>query len=139
MPEILHELRVKASQKQVYDAVTDQKQLASWWTTDVSAKPVMGSVSVFGFENHQFVMKMRVDRLDPGSQVEWHCLGEHPEWKDTTVTFKMRPEGEQTILQLRHAGWKSTDGLLGMCSYGWASHLTSLKSFLESGKGTPSH
>ena len=137
MPEILHELVIHASPEKVYDALTTEKGLAGWWTTDVSAKPVSGSVAEFGFNKHQFVIRMRIDQLEPPAQVKWSCLGDHPEWKGTTVTFRLKKDGDQTGVRLHHTGWKTADGILGMCRDGWANHLASLKALLETGEGAP--
>ena len=137
MPEIRIELRIASPPDKIYQALTRQEGLAGWWTRDVSAEPKVGSVAQFGFNKRQFLIKMRVDELNPPSEVKWHCVGDHPEWKDTHVVFELKPDTGGTLLRLVHSGWRSSDGILGACTYGWATHMTSLKSLAETGTGAP--
>jgi uncharacterized protein YndB with AHSA1/START domain len=137
MPEILHQLRINAPVERVYAALTQQTGLASWWTKDTRAAPTLGSIAQFGFNNRQIIFKMQIDALEPNKQVQWRCLGDHPEWTDTEVIFELSPDVAGTTLRFSHFKWKSTDGILARCSYDWARYLTSLKSYLETDTGMP--
>jgi uncharacterized protein YndB with AHSA1/START domain len=137
MPDILHQLRINAPVERVYAALTQQTGLASWWTKDTRATPTLGSVAQFGFNNRQIIFKMYIDALEPNKQVQWRCLGDHPEWTDTEVSLGLTPDADGTTLRFSHLKWKSTDGILARCSYDWARYLTSLKSYPETGIGMP--
>jgi len=138
MPDILHQLTIKASPQQVYAAITTQAGLSSWWTHDTKAEPKVGTVSEFGFLNRKIVFKMRVDVLQPNSCVSWYCLGGDPEWEDTSLSFELTrtPEGHTQIYFLHH-DWKTTSGIFALCNFDWAKYLTSLRDYLETGKGNP--
>ncbi len=111
MPEILHQLIIDVPPSATFDAITEQKGLSSWWTTDVKAEPTVGSIAEFGFNERAVVFDMRIVALDKPNFIRWHCLAGHP--------------GE------------FSDGILAQCSYDWARYLTSLKSYLETGTGSP--
>jgi predicted ester cyclase/uncharacterized protein YndB with AHSA1/START domain len=137
MPDIIHQLSIKASADRVYRALTEASDLAGWWTTDVVAEPTMGSVAAFGFGDRRTVIRMRVEELFPSSLVSWRCLGGIEEWTDTTLRFELKPTDRGTLLVFRHLGWKSADGVFGLCSFDWAHYLMSLRSLVEEGRGNP--
>lgn len=137
MPEILHQLVIKVTPTAVFDAITTQKGLSSWWTTDVKAEPVVGSIAEFGFNNRATVFEMRIVGLDRPRFIRWHCLVGHVEWANTDLIFTMTTHRSGTVLRFAHRGWEISDGILAQCSYDWAMYLTSLKSYVETGTGSP--
>ena len=141
MPDILHQVVVKAPAPSVWRALTEPDGLRSWWTRDVDAEPELGSVARFGFDGKSTVFMMKIEELTPNEFVRWHCVGGHPEWDHTEITFDLTEDtdddGVATIVYFAHRGWESTDGILAMCSFEWARYLMSLKAYLETGTGDP--
>lgn len=137
MPDILHQLVIEATAKDVYRALTEPDGLGEWWTRDVEAEPELGSVAAFGFHDRATHFKMKVEELVPHEFVRWHCVGGHPEWEHTEITFDITEDEGRTTLYFAHRGWESTDGILAFCSFDWARYLISLKSYLETGTGSP--
>lgn len=137
MPEILHQLVIDVPPTAVFGAITQKKGLSSWWTTDVKAQPEVGSIAEFGFNSRAALFEMRVVALDKPNFVRWHCLGGHPEWSNTDITFALSARDGVTVLRFAHRGWESSEGILAQCSYDWARYLSSLKSYLETGTGSP--
>lgn len=137
MPEILHQLTIDVPPAAVFDAITQSKGLSSWWTTDAMAEPKVGSIAEFGFNSRAMVFEIRVVALDKPNFVRWHCLVGHPEWSNTDLVFALSGHQGGTVLRFAHRGWESSEGILAQCSYDWARYLSSLKSYLETGKGTP--
>ncbi len=82
---------------------------------------------------------MKVDKLEGGRQVAWNCIGDHPEWKGTHLTFELKPgaQGKKTALRFKHGGWQSADGWMATCSYTWAQVLERLKAYAETGERSP--
>jgi uncharacterized protein YndB with AHSA1/START domain len=137
MPDIMHQLTIAATRAAIYPLLTEQRGLAAWWTTDVVAKPRVGSVAKFGFGARDTVIRMRIEELVPGSRIRWQCVGGIGEWEHTQVTFDLQAKGRLTVLQFRHLGWRSTEGALALCSFDWAHYLMSLRSLAETGVGNP--
>ncbi len=137
--DIIHQLAIKASAENIFDAITTQQGLSAWWTTDAEAEPKAGSVAVFGFYERTTIFRMAVKELDRGCRVAWDCLGDHEEWKETQVIFDLRPAERvgETVLRFKHAGWRSANGWMATCSTTWAHVLERLKHYAEKGKRVP--
>lgn len=141
VPDILHQIVIDSPAASVYRALTEPDGLAGWWTTDVDADPDLGSVADFGFDHRSTLLQMKIEELEENEFVRWHCVGGHPEWNHTEITFDVSEENAdgapRTILYFAHRGWESTDGILAMCSFEWARYLMSLKAYVETGTGSP--
>jgi uncharacterized protein YndB with AHSA1/START domain len=137
MPEILHQLIIEVPPPATFDAITEERGLSKWWTTDVRAQPNAGSIAEFGFNDRAVVFHMRIVAIDKPHFVRWHCLAGHPEWCNTDLVFAMSSRKGATLLRFAHRGWVSSEGILAQCSYDWARYLSSLKSYLEKGTGSP--
>jgi uncharacterized protein YndB with AHSA1/START domain len=136
MADILHEVVIQAPPAKVYEAITQQAGLASWWTTHSIAKPEVGSTSEFGFEGGKVVFRMDVAKLEP-QHVSWNVRQGAPDWGDTIVTWDLTPQNGGTKVLFGHRGFASTDGSFANTNYNWAWFLTSLKTYVETGKGMP--
>lgn len=136
MFDILHKVGIKSSSPDdVYKALTTRVGLAGWWTSDTQGNgEIVGGVLQFRFGNGGFDMK--VVELLPGKQVLWQVVDGPEEWLGTTIRFDLRQEGDWTIVLFKHRGWKEPVEFMHHCSTKWAVFLLSLKSLLETGKGT---
>lgn len=137
MAEILHELIIKTSPTKVYQALTDPKGLANWWTRHVQAEPRTNSIAQFTFDHGQTTLRMKILRLLPNKMVVWHCVGGLSEWEDTQIYFELEPSKDSTRLLFSQRGWKRTTGTFPKCNFDWARYLLSLRAYLEKGKGYP--
>jgi len=148
MHDIVHELTIAAAPAKIFEAVTTQQGLSSWWTTDCSATPAVDTEATFAFEGHSVVFTMRVDLLEPPELVHWECTGGPDEWVGTKIAFRIEAvEGADganggggpavSIVRFWHGGWEFEDGLLPRCSFEWAMYLDSLRRFIETGTGSP--
>lgn len=137
MPDVLLEVMVEAPAEQVYQAITDQAGLAGWWTTNSKAQAKEGTTSEFTFPDG-FVIKMHVDKLDKANHaVKWTAVQGAPDWGGTVVTWNLTPVENGTKVVLGHRNYASYDGSYASVAYNWATFLTSLKKYVETGEGTP--
>ncbi len=81
--------------------------------------------------------EMKVLELHPSHRVLWEVADGPQEWFGTTISFELKQQSDWTIVLFRHAGWKEPVEFMHHCSTKWAVFLLSLKSLLETGKGTP--
>jgi uncharacterized protein YndB with AHSA1/START domain len=137
MADILHEVIIEARPEKVYQALTEQVRLAGWWTTNTQAEPRVGAVDEFKFNGGRFVIKMEVAELEPGTKVGWKVRQAVPDWEGTQVSWDLTPVEQATKVLFGHRGFSSASGSLPSASYNWATYLTSLKAYLETGKGSP--
>lgn len=134
---ILHEVGIKASPEAVYQALTDTRKLAGWWTSDTRGSgSTVGDVLEFWFEE-DFCQKFEVTELQPAKLVRWKATEGIEEWGGTEITFSLNPDEKQCYVLFSHSGWRRDDGLFPHCSTKWAVFMLSLKDLLEKGKGQP--
>ena len=136
---IVHAVDVKASSKEVADAIGTQQGLASFWVPNVEASAKKGSVSTFRFAGAPVGLKMRVDELST-KRIAWKCMGDFPGWEGSNVVWELTklPKDGGTKVVFRHEiaeDWP--DAALGEVSYTWAGVCARLKQYLESGRPNP--
>ena len=136
MSDILHRVGIKSSSPDgAYKALTTVEGLSGWWTTNTQGKSGVGGVLQFRFGAGGFDMK--VLELQPAKRVLWQVVDGPEEWIGTKVSWDLRQEDGYTIILFKHQGWKEPVEFMHHCSTKWAVFLMSLKSLVETGKGTP--
>lgn len=139
--EIMFAVDVDAEPKVVYDTIATEEGLKSFWTPDVNAAPEVGTVARFGFEEAPMDIRMRIDRLQPGAEVTWTCVGDFPYWTDTTVSWRMQqnPDGPGTRLTFSHTGWPEDqpEHEYASVSFTWGQIVARLHDVLPSGRSDP--
>lgn len=136
MHSIHHEVGISATASAIYAALTTDKGLAGWWTTDTAGCGPVGSTIQFRFNGSG--PDFEVTELRPDGLVRWrHCGGGPDAWVGTEVSFSLRVADHQTSVRFRHSGWAAERDFMAHCSTKWAVFLLSLKDLLETGKGKP--
>lgn len=134
---IRHQVGIKATPEAVYQALTDTKKLAAWWTSDTRGEGArVGAVLQFWFGD--FCQKFEVTELKPNQSVAWKgAMDGLEEWAGTEVRFTLKQDEKQTWVDFAHGGWESDGDFFSHCSTKWAVFMLSLKDLLEKGKGQP--
>ena len=135
MVDIVHRVGIKSSLDEVYKALSTREGLAAWWTNHTQGESTIGGVLQFRFGAGGFDMK--VLELHPAERVLWQVVDGPKEWIGTKVSWELKQDGDYTIVLLKHQGWKEPVEFMHHCSTKWGVFLMSLKSLLETGKGTP--
>jgi uncharacterized protein YndB with AHSA1/START domain len=136
MADILHRVGIKSpSPEAVYKALTTLEGLSAWWTNNTQGEGQVGGVLKFRFGAGGFDMK--VLELHPAKRVLWQVVDGPAEWIGTKVSWDLKQEGDYAVVLFKQEGWKEPVEFMHHCSTKWAVFLMSLKSFLETGKGTP--
>jgi uncharacterized protein YndB with AHSA1/START domain len=136
MPDIVQRLGIRPTPWKVYTALTEQKGLAGWWTSNTNASPKVGALLQCRVGDHGG-NDMTVVRLVPDKRIQWRCVNGAKEWIGTRVMFDLKREGGRTILLFAQCGWRTQGECMHYCSAKWAGYLLSLKSLLEKGRGRP--
>ena len=126
MPDIVHRVGINASPFQVFEALTTQEGLASWWTRQTTAEPKLGAVLQFRFGGGG--PDMEVVELDPPRLIRWKCLSGPSEWIEV--------DGE-TVVLFAHRKWHHESEFMAHCSAKWGYFFLGLKSLVEDGRGHP--
>jgi hypothetical protein len=140
MVDILHRVGIKSPLDEVYEALATRQGLAGWWTNNTQGESKVGGALQFRFSADGRDIggfEMKVLELHPARRVLWQVVGGPAEWIGTQLSFDLKQEGEYCIVLFKHQGWKEPVEFMHHCSTKWAVFLMSLKSLVESGKGTP--
>ncbi|MHA4811346.1 SRPBCC family protein [Flavitalea flava] len=137
MPNILHRILIKAKPDKVFRTFSTMDGLQQWWTKTASSEGVIqpGTILLFRFGTDG--TEMRITHLIPGKRVEWQCVGGPDDWIGTRLFFDVEPHGDKTILHFGQRGWREENDFFMHCNSVWGYFMLSLKSLVETGKGTP--
>ena len=139
MAAIIKELTIEATPRRAWDALTKPDEIAGWWTDDLSAKPEIGSLAEFRFSQGTFVIQFEIAELIQDERVHW-LTRQGPStghWNETSVTWRIAPVHNGTQVIFTHDGFAQADERYEITRKWWEHFLDSLKSYLETGKGTP--
>jgi len=134
--EIRINVVIKATPEIVYNAVTTQEGIESWWCKNATVKPELGFVNIFTFG--KFRNEMEITRLTPNKKAAWKCINSIDEWIGTDISFDLEEKEGKTVVRFAQAGWRAVTDTFAGCTYDWALFMKSLKSYCETGTGTPS-
>ena len=139
------DLLVAAPAAKVFEALTTQQGIQSWWTTSSEVGTAVGEHITIRFGGTFKVMQ--IEALHPATEVRWRVVDAHlvvpglartNEWLGTTIVLQLVPQSDTvTRLSLEHIGLTPEVECYDICSQGWAQFLESLKAYLETGKGSP--
>lgn len=133
--DIRHNVVIKTAPPVVYQAITTQEGLSNWWAKQTTAKPEVGFLNTFTFG--EFKNEMKVTDLVPQKRVAWQCIRSIDEWMNTTISFDLEERDGRTLVRFVHGDWEVVTDTYAACNYDWALFMKSLKSFCETGSGTP--
>jgi uncharacterized protein YndB with AHSA1/START domain len=139
MSAIVKELTIAAPPGSVYNALTLQDEIARWWTNDLSVTPEVGSPAEIRFSQGTFVYQFEIAELNADEKVYW-ITRQGPstgQWAGTSVTWQLTPVHNGTQVVFNHDGFAQADKRYELTRVWWEHFLVSLKSYLETGKGTP--
>jgi uncharacterized protein YndB with AHSA1/START domain len=134
---IVLERTVDVAPQQVFAALTQEHELAQWWTNDVSAIPEVGSLAEFRFRQGVLVYQFDVLELASGECVRWLVRQGPDHWAGTTITWQLTPVERRTQVAFTQGSFAEADALFARTTVEWNFYLDSLKAYLETGKGTP--
>jgi uncharacterized protein YndB with AHSA1/START domain len=137
MVAIVAERTIATSPERVFHALTQPEEIAHWWAEQATVKPEVGSVGTFHFRPPAGALQFEVTELVQNEHVHWVSRQGPLEWAGTSVYWQLEPLPNGTRLLFTHDGFAKKDEAYEQTSGNWDYFLNSLKSYLETGKGTP--
>ena len=128
---------------EVFDAVNNPH---AWWSEEIEGvTDKVGGMFTFRVKDIHY-SKIRVTEFVPGEKVVWRVLDNHmnyvddqSEWIDTEIRFELAEKDGGTEVRFTHAGLLPQFECFDVCSNAWGFYIGgSLRSFITTGKGTPS-
>ncbi|MBI1770633.1 MAG: hypothetical protein HY015_01370 [Bacteroidetes bacterium] len=129
MTDILHRISNQFLARQIYQAILSASGLSKWWTKEVrttSQVVLLNSVLV-----------LRLQKCPLINLYSTNALSGPDEWINTHLFFDLTAERNNTILRFGQKDWKSASDFYCHCNTKWSYFLHSLKSYIETGQGTP--
>jgi len=137
MQKIIHVLDVSIDKQRVYQALTTEEGLSSWWSTKVKTDGKLGGIIGFTFLEG-FNPDMKILSLEENSKVEWECVSGHDKWQNNKFSFEMKENQVGTLLKFtQEYANQVSDEDYGRYNFNWAYYLQSLKDYCETGNGKP--
>ncbi len=136
MPGILHDILIRATPEQVFNAITQPIEVDKWWSLECSGTPAMGEEYRLFF-GEQWDWRARVSRYDPNRSFEWEITIALEDWVGTRVGFVLESTDGSTKVRFHHCGWKEESEHFRISSYCWAMLLRLLKVYVETGAVMP--
>jgi uncharacterized protein YndB with AHSA1/START domain len=136
--------------EEVFEAVSDPKQLSSYFATGgASGRLEAGKTVTWDFHDFPGAFPVEVDEVVPnekivlrwdaveGEQLCQSALDVKPAGYKTIVIMSFKPtEDGRTLVEIEERGWRETEGGLqasyGNCM-GWSQMLCALKAWVEYG------
>jgi uncharacterized protein YndB with AHSA1/START domain len=138
MAEIKINLLINVSPEKVFEAITEEKHVKKWWTPDTKLGDEKGR---FEFNPYGDFVIVDVLKSEPEKLVEWEVTDSQmlktKDWIGTRIKFGLSESEGKTNLNFSHENWEEETECFKECTKGWGYFLNSLKSYLETGKGTP--
>jgi len=136
MFSIHHDLRIKTSPAQLFEALTHEKGLDSWWTKRSAGSPKIGEEYRFYFTTG-YDWYAKVAFVMENKQISFKMIDADEDWKETILTFTIKKENDICLLRFDHTEWRSINDHFRRTSYFWAMYLRGLKKYLEENIITP--
>jgi uncharacterized protein YndB with AHSA1/START domain len=136
MPDILHDLPVRAAPARVFAAVSMPAGLDRWWTKRSEGTPREGAEYALHF-GPGYDWTATVTRCVPDEAFELEIAGAGPDWDGTRVGVRLEPRGELTWLRFHHLGWPEANEHYRISCNCWAMYLRVLRRHLEHGENVP--
>jgi uncharacterized protein YndB with AHSA1/START domain len=136
MLNIHQEIVTKANKEKVLKALSTAEGIRGWWTDDCD---VDNSKTAYRFDKEKGTMEVGFDVKSTSSDayVLSCSRGNNQDWLGTTLSFKLIDVAGGTKVELLHEGFARPSEVYAMCVNGWAHFMSSLRAYLDEGKGQP--
>ncbi len=137
MVAVVIERTIAATPYRAFQALTEADEIVQWWAEEAYVKPEVGCLGEFRFRPPAGVLRFEVVELDQDKKVRWISRQGPPQWASTSITWSLASVQSRTNLVFTHDGFAHTDEAYEQTRRNWYYFLDSLKSYLETGRGTP--
>ncbi|UCH64436.1 MAG: SRPBCC domain-containing protein [Ignavibacterium sp.] len=137
-------IKVKTEKKSAFKAVASE--LNMWWGRVDSPVFKVGDEFTISFGKTKW--RFKITEFSKYDRITWKCIeAEHfvdgftdikEEWLNTEVVWAFNKDSDDVEISMEHNGLTPELNCYDICESGWDYFVaTSLKNYLETGKGTP--
>lgn len=133
---IVVRMEIKAPRDRVWQALTDEEEIAEWWGGYVSLDARPGGRLLerwTDISGREVLTSGEVVRLDAPRILELTWVDD--DWDESTrVLFRLEKAGHSTHLTLEHSGWEAFPSsarqeLVRAHASGWSDHMENLAAY----------
>ncbi len=133
MPDILHDLPIKALPGRVFEAISTPAGLDRWWTKRSAGEALEGRRYKLWFgPEHDW--RALVTRSVGDSEFELELVRADDDWTGTRVGFELEARDASTWVRFHHTGWREPNEHYRISCNCWAMYLRILRRYLEHGE-----
>jgi hypothetical protein len=134
-------IEVEKAPAQVFEAINDVR---GWWSQNLIGKTDELNAT-FSHRDRYLLVTFKIVQLSP-QKIVWQVVSSHinmfldnlQEWVGTKIVFDISESNHKTQIKFTHEGLIPQFECHKVCSKAWGFFITSsLKNFIESGKGDP--
>ena len=135
-PKLVYETYIRTTPKKLWTAITKPEFAHQYWAgLGLISDWKKGSKWELTTKKKEVWVTGKVLESVPPKRlvVTWADPDDLPD--KSRVTFEIEPRGKSVCLTVKHDQFKAGSTMVGKVSGGWPRVLSSMKSFLETGKG----
>lgn len=145
MASIEQEIWIDAAPDRVFELLSTAEAISTWWDQQTKKETPDGVVFEHSPGPEHGVVQFLVLESAP-HLIKWKCISSHAEnvpaseWIGTEIAFHIGNRGSssvatekwaanipvQTVLTLKHSGWREGARYMAFCNFAWARVLTNL-------------
>lgn len=133
---IHHNLFIKASSKEVFNAITLPEHLNHWWPLKSSGEPKLNAGYNFNFTD-AYNWFGKVVEVEPNISFFIKMTDSDADWNPTTFGFNLEEVNNGTSVEFSHTDWPACNTEFKQSSFCWAMLLNGLKNYVEKGIVVP--
>ncbi len=136
-PELIYTTYIRSTAEKVWNAITHPEFARQYWGGNENVsdwKPGSKWAHVTGDKERIIRVTGKVVESVPSKRLVLTWADPADEADVSRVTFEIEPVGEEVRLDVIHGEFKAGSDMINRVSGGWPRVLSSLKSFLETGR-----
>ena len=133
---IYHNLLIKVSVKEVFDAISLPQHLNNWWPLKSSGTPELNAIYNLNFTD-AYNWFGKVVECKPNESFFIKMTDSDADWNPTTFGFRLEEKEKGVYVRFSHIGWLQNNDELKHSSFCWAMLLNGLKNYVEKGIVVP--
>jgi uncharacterized protein YndB with AHSA1/START domain len=136
-PELIYTTYIRATPEKVWEAITNPEFARQYWGgfSNVSDWKKGSRWRSVGDDGHSVVIVGDVLESIPPKRLVLTWAEPEDTADVSRVTFEIEPLEDMTCLTVKHGNFRRGSSMVGKVSWGWPRVLSSMKSYLETGKG----
>jgi uncharacterized protein YndB with AHSA1/START domain len=136
---IHHLVDIDGPTARVWQALTEPRSMAAWWSTKVATPPAAVGAQVHWTFAGDFNPVMEITKLEPEQELDWRCVAGHDPWQDGTFRFLVATldDGRTRLRFWQDYAVELSDDAYGVYNFNWGYYLESLRMLCADGAGKP--